>query len=89
MKKEKGVSTTPSETNLNTQLTMENYKSKQFQTQPESRHLPFRLQRLVCDECARPLYLYGENFIDSYTDGRANVLRCLCDIHADEMEVCE
>ncbi len=52
-----------------------------------------RLSRLperkafVCDECARPLHLYGENFIETYTNGKANVLRCLCDLHADEMEV--
>ena len=41
----------------------------------------------VCDECARPLNLYGENFIETYTNGKANILRCLCDLHADEMEV--
>ncbi len=43
--------------------------------------------RFVCDECARPLHLYGENFIESYTNGKVNVLRCLCDLHADEMGV--
>lgn len=52
---------------------------------------PFKLQALktpafVCDECARPLHLYGENFIETYTNGKANILRCLCDLHADEME---
>ncbi len=38
-----------------------------------------------------PLWLAGENFIDSYSDGRANILRCLCDIHAAELglEVCK
>ncbi len=41
----------------------------------------------VCDECARPLSLYGENFIETYTNGTANILRCLCDLHADEMGV--
>ncbi len=43
--------------------------------------------QVVCDECAVPLQLYGQNFIESYTVGKANLLRCLCDIHADEMEV--
>ncbi len=47
----------------------------------------FAGQRIVCDECAAPLHLYGENFIESYINGRANVLRCLCDLHADELEV--
>ncbi len=41
----------------------------------------------VCDECALPLKLYGSNYIESYTNGRANILRCLCDLHADEWEV--
>lgn len=52
-------------------------------------HLPFCFSglRLVCDECAAPLHLYGENFIESYTEGRANSLRCLCDLHADELGV--
>ncbi len=51
--------------------------------------LPFCFSglRLVCDECAAPLHLYGENFIESYTEGRANSLRCLCDLHADELGV--
>jgi hypothetical protein len=51
--------------------------------------LPFRFTglRLVCDECAAPLWLYGENFIDSYTDGRANILRCLCDLCADALDL--
>lgn len=40
--------------------------------------------RIVCDECALPLSLYGGNFIESYSKGRANILRCLCDIHAAE-----
>lgn len=54
-----------------------------------SARLPFRFAalRLVCDECAVPLHLYGENFIESYKDGKANMLRCLCDLHADELEV--
>ena len=49
-------------------------------------HLPER-RYFVCDECCRPLHLYGENFIETYTNGKVNTLRCLCDIHADEMEV--
>ncbi len=47
----------------------------------------FAGQRLVCDECARPLHLYGENFVETYTGGKVNVLRCLCDLHAEEMGV--
>ena len=46
-----------------------------------------KLAAFVCDECARPLQLYGANFIESYSNGRVNILRCLCDLHADEMEV--
>ncbi len=48
-----------------------------------------KITAFVCDECARPLHLYGENFVETYTNGKANVLRCLCDLHADEMEVKE
>jgi hypothetical protein len=44
----------------------------------------FAGMRLVCDECCLPLYLFGENFIESYTNGRANLLQCLCDTHAAE-----
>ncbi len=50
---------------------------------------PFYRLRLVCDECARPLHLYGENFIESYSNGKANIMRCLCDLHAAELEVSE
>ncbi len=49
----------------------------------------FAGMRLVCDECAAPLHLYGEHFIDSYTNGQANVLRCLCDLHSDEFGLSE
>ncbi len=38
----------------------------------------------ACDECALPLHLYGENYIETYTDGKVNVLRVLCDLHAEE-----
>jgi len=48
-------------------------------------HFCFIGMRLVCDECAVPLLLYGENFIESYKAGKANVLRCLCDLHAAEL----
>ncbi len=44
----------------------------------------FAGMRLVCDECAAPLHLYGVNFFDTYTSGTANILRCLCDICAAE-----
>jgi hypothetical protein len=45
----------------------------------------FNVMQIPCDECARPLYLYGSNFIESYTAGQANVLRALCDRHAAEL----
>ncbi len=40
---------------------------------------------LVCDVCERPLHIYGENFIDAYTNGKAVVRRCLCNDHAAEL----
>ncbi len=46
-----------------------------------------KMTAFVCDECAMPLSLYGENFVESYTNGRANILRVLCDLHAAELEV--
>ncbi len=42
----------------------------------------FNVVQIPCDECCRPLRLYGENFIESYTAGQANPLRALCDRHA-------
>jgi hypothetical protein len=39
---------------------------------------------LLCDECCVPLFLGGENYIESYRNGRANPLKCLCDTHAEE-----
>ncbi len=48
-----------------------------------------KMTAFVCDECAAPLHLYGENFIDSYTDGQANILRCLCDLCAEEFGLSE
>jgi hypothetical protein len=41
----------------------------------------------VCDECSLPLRLYGENFIESYSNGKANSLRVLCDIHAEGLDL--
>ncbi len=41
----------------------------------------------ACDECSLPLQLYGENYIETYTAGKVNVLRALCDLHAEETEV--
>jgi hypothetical protein len=43
----------------------------------------------ACDECSLPLLLYGENFIETYSTGRANILRCLCDLHAEEFGLLE
>ncbi len=44
----------------------------------------FTLKHIICDECARPLRLYGENFNDSNTNGSANPPLGLCDTHAAE-----
>ncbi len=74
---------------------MNNIPQNKSQFQPKLINLPaaetslfrFAGMRLVCDECAAPLHLYGENFIETYTKGKVNILRCLCDIHADEMGV--
>jgi hypothetical protein len=41
----------------------------------------------ICDECALPLRLYGEAFIESCGNGRGGILRSLCDSHAAESEV--
>jgi hypothetical protein len=57
------------------------------------RNFDFRFDEmhLVCDECCAPLWLAGANFIESHTNGRANVMRALCDLHAEEfgLEVAE
>lgn len=77
-------------------MNQENFRLPEFSMrgrdlleQSKLAHLPFCFigLRLVCDECAAPLHLYGENFIETYTEGRVNILRCLCDLHADELEV--
>lgn len=44
----------------------------------------FTGMRLTCDECCLPLYLYGVNYIESHSNGRSYLLKCLCDSHADE-----
>ncbi len=53
----------------------------------ETNMFRFAGMRLVCDECSAPLHLYGEHFVESYTNGDANILRCLCDLHAEELEL--
>jgi RNase P subunit RPR2 len=70
---------------------MNNYKTirHKFQLLPdvparEINVFRFAGMRLYCDECAAPLWLYGENFIESYSNGYADTLRCLCDMHAEE-----
>ncbi len=57
-------------------------KKKPQQKTAQTVNFKFRGLRLVCDECALPLHLYGENFFDSYNNGRANILRVLCDLCA-------
>jgi hypothetical protein len=39
---------------------------------------------LACDECNLPLRIYGENYVESHTDGRSSLLKALCDSHAAE-----
>ncbi len=39
---------------------------------------------LACDECALPLRIYGENYIESHADGRAYLLKAFCNSHAEE-----
>jgi len=77
---EKGISAKDALKNLEQGLTMNNNTSNQNKFQ-------FNLTAFVCDECALPLRLYGANFIENYSYGHANTLRCLCDLHADEMGV--
>jgi len=86
MNKNKGSAcNTPGFIDLDNELLMNNNSLYQNKLQHNS-SLPER-KAFVCDECARPLHLYGENFIETYTNGKANILRCLCDLHANEMEV--
>ncbi len=47
----------------------------------------FKLSAFVCDDCCLPLHLYGANFIETYSGGKVNILRCLCDTHAEEFEL--
>lgn len=95
MKQNEKVATLQSD-DLNKELinknTMEhlnnNNKNAKFQLKlikkPKSSKLSTTSFRsFVCDECAAPLSLYGANFIESYSKGSANVLRCLCDLHAE------
>ncbi len=53
----------------------------QYKNNVQSKFSP-HITAFVCDECSIPLHLGGENFIESYSNGRANILRCLCDTHA-------
>lgn len=81
---------------LTEKLTMRNSNTDQnifqFNSTPERKtfvlpELPFiKMNAFVCDECAMPLSLYGENFVETYTDYGVNPLRCLCDLHAAEFE---
>jgi len=75
----------PSRANLLKQSRLSRLPQRKTSKLPESPFL--ETMAFVCDECSRPLHLYGENFIETYTGGKANILRCLCDLHADEMEV--
>ncbi len=68
-----------------------NQTKNQFKSPPQKKPIKlasslfFQKTAFVCDTCALPLNLYGENFIESYHNGKVNTLRCLCDIHAAEM----
>ena len=96
MKSKKGIAANNATDTLELELPMNKYRLYQNKLQHNSSRewlestklsrLPER-KAFVCDECARPLHLYGENFIETYTNGKANTLRCLCDLHAEELEV--
>jgi uncharacterized protein YmfQ (DUF2313 family) len=67
-----------------------NKKSNELNQQPNLNPKPREFQYLCkfcCDECALPLRIYGENFVETYSNGRVNILRCLCDLHAEEFEL--
>jgi hypothetical protein len=72
------------ETNQQTYLNLNvsGFQSKTFGQSKLSQTTAF-----ACDECSLPLQLYGENYIETYTDGKVNVLRVLCDLHAEETGV--
>ncbi len=90
MKNEKGnAGNVTSIKNLKPKLTMIQNTSNTNKFQIKSATFCFAGLSLVCDECAVPLNLYGENFFESYCNGRANILKCLCDLHAAELEVCK
>jgi hypothetical protein len=55
-----------------------------FGGQNEGAPCSFIGMRLACDECCLPLHLYGENYVESYANGRATLHKALCDSHADE-----
>lgn len=63
------------------QFVMTNYTRSTKKPQHDFR---FDGMNLGCDECCVPLLLGGENYIESYRNGRANPLKCLCDTHAEE-----
>jgi hypothetical protein len=63
---------------------LENERTMNHNT-PTRNKIQFNLTAFVCDECALPLRLYGANFIENYSYGHANTLRCLCDLHAAEL----
>jgi len=88
-KNEKGVFCRDAlDKNLTNELTVKTpNKELQMDNTPTRNKIQLKLTSFVCDECALPLRLYGQNFIETYTGGKVNVLRCLCDLHAAEMEV--
>jgi hypothetical protein len=67
---------------LNSNLKLHGFQCKTYGKSKFSSTISF-----ACDECNLPLQLYGENYIETYTDGKVNVLRALCDLHADEFEL--
>ncbi len=66
----------------NSNLNVSGFQSKTYGQSKLSHTTTF-----ACDECALPLHLYGENYIETYTNGKVNILRALCDLHAEEMGV--
>jgi hypothetical protein len=66
------------------QLPNSNLKGCDFQYKTLGQSKLSHTLSFACDECSLPLQIYGENYIETYTDGQANPLRCFCNTHAEE-----
>jgi hypothetical protein len=82
-----GIDAHNKKSNETNQLPNSNLKGCDFQYKTYGQSKLSHTISFACDECSLPLQLYGENYIETYTDGKVNVLRVLCDLHAEETEV--